>query len=114
MVRDKLIFVHATDNNKFVNDAICGKCGKEVPADELMVLDPANAASRSGGIRAAYPSEVEYYTRTREYPAQPSADAISATAKAHEDYRAGFEDSIARAVAKALAQASKSKKGDKS
>lgn len=99
---EKLVFVHATDGKKFVNDAICGACGKEVPMDELNVMDPAAASSRGGGIRPAMPSEVEYYSRIRQYPAQASAADIAAKAEAHEGYRAGFEDAIARAVVKAL------------
>lgn len=104
---DKLIFVHATDGHKFINDAICGKCGKEVPTDELLVLDPANASARGGGIRPAMPSEVDYFARTRQYPAQPSKAEEAAIAARHDSYSKGFEDRVAAAVAKALIAAQK-------
>lgn len=104
---EKLIFVHAGCNKKFVNDAVCGRCGKEVPMDELLVLDVAMASSRGGGIRPAMPAEADYFGRIRQYPAAPSKDDEALQAKAHADYARGFEDRIAGAVAKALIAAQK-------
>ncbi len=109
---DKMIFVHAVCGKKFINDAICGRCNREVTFEELMVLDPAMASARGGGIRPAMPSEVDYFTRTREYPAAESQEAEETIAKKHRDFTAGFEDRIAAAVAKAYLAAAK--KGAKS
>lgn len=106
---DKLVFVHGACNKKFVNDAICPRCGKEVPMEELMVHDAAMAAARGGGVRPAMPSEADYYGRIRQYPASASDAQKAEDAKKHESYARGFEDRIAAAVAKALIAAQKKK-----
>lgn len=107
---DKLIFVHAKDGHKFINDAICGSCGQEVPIEELLVLDPASASARGGGIRPAMPSEVDYFARTRQYPAQPSKAEEAEALKKQASFQSGFEDRIGVIVAKALIAAQKGAK----
>lgn len=104
---DKLVFVHSSCGKKTVNDAICSRCGQEIQLDSLAVHDSAMAAARGGGIRPAMPSEADYFSRTRQFPAAASKEEEAAIAKRQDSYVKGFEDRIASAVAKALIAAQK-------